>query len=126
MTWTLHYADGSAVDGDWAAAPPRDVLAVVVPHDYVGREILCGEFYVWLDGNRLPQATDMWGVLDHLTRRGVVGDDVRMCDVPLSMLFEHGVKLGRNLDSDAWREAHERIVAVADAKYATTTRERRP
>ena len=131
MTWRLYYTEpgGSTLStfdsdqGSWSDAPKRGVAALVVPHDVVGREILIGEFYLHVDGNDLPQTSDLWGVIDHLTRRGVIDDHVRPSDVALDVLFSHGVKLGLNLDSDDWTRLHAQIVADAD-KWGSTRRER--
>lgn len=130
--WVLVYTDGSVVAGysvdDWLAAPARGVAAVIVPNDLCQREVLTGEMYLLATANRYPQASDTWGVLDHLIEVGAVDEDTPPRAVPIAQLAAAGVKSGRNVDSARWRELLDRIVAVADSTFGVdaggTTRAR--
>lgn len=119
--WVVVFTDGVAVAGstvdEWLAAPSRGVAAVIVPHEYSVREILTGEHYLLAAGNRYPQASDVWGVLDHLLEIGETNPETRPSDVSIADLAAAGVKLGRNLDSDRWRRLFDQIVEIADGVF---------
>jgi hypothetical protein len=133
MNWKLYYSDGSTFsseDGDWADAPYRGVLAVVVPDEYAGRVVDTGDFYAWPRWCSMPESMDQWGLMDYLIDLKKMGEHntIDIAQVSFANLALYGVKIGRSLNNSDWREAQRRIVEDADAmfppKQGRTSRER--
>lgn len=115
MAWRLYYTDRprfTSDDGDWQEAPAWGVAAVATPDDTVGVEIDTGDYYLF-DGPK-PWAADMWGLVDFLLREDVMESDQPLSDLPPSVLVGAGVKFGRSVDNDVWRDLWNRIVDDCD------------
>lgn len=111
MEWKLYYGDRttfSSEDGEWADAPPRNVQGLATPDHIVGREMdtpLFGRsFYLWWPGAERPWSVDWAGLLDYLLEVGALAPEVPLVEVPFAVLVEHGVKFGRSLGNEGFRE----------------------
>lgn len=119
--WKLYYDDGSTFsssDGRWSKAPAWGVLAVVTPDPYVGREIDTGDFYVYWKGAKKPWGVDPYGALDYLIQHGHLDEDTPMSSLTGKQLVKAGMKMGRSLDNERWRELWNRVVEDADSIFS--------
>ena len=119
LRWKLYYGDGdtfSDADGSWEDAPARDVQALVIEHEDVGYEVNEGSDgtihnYIWWPGQPHPWGTDHYGTLDYLVAVGALAPDEPVDTLSMADLVEAGVKVGRSISSDRWRE----VIAAARA-----------
>lgn len=124
MKWKLYYGDGScwsSDDGPWLDAPAWNVQAVVVDLPQHARTIFQGDFYFVPANANDPFAGDQWGVIDMLLEVGGMVEDERFSDLTPDYLIEFGVKFGRTMDYDAYKELWAKIVSDADTTFAVRT-----
>lgn len=133
--WKLYYDDGSTFDssdGGWLDAPMFGVIALAAADQYVGREIDTprvpgsGDYYLWADGVSRPWWVDYGGLIDHLIRTGVLSFNQTLADVTPLQLDQAGVKLGRTVSNERFRELWPLIVADADETFGGLDGERIP
>lgn len=109
MEWKLFYDDGSTYswrDGDWADAPYRGALVLVSSDPEVGRELdhgARGEFFAWWPEASKPWGFDRVGILDYLTTQGW-SETTLLSDLSLADFRDAGVKLGRSVENEVFRE----------------------
>ena len=73
MQWKIYYSDSTYSDdeGPPELAPKRDVQAVVVKSELVGRRVERGsDFYVWAPGRGGWRGVDQFGLYDYLIDPG--------------------------------------------------------
>lgn len=103
--WKLYYDDRttcSSNDGSWTDAPPWGVMAVAYVDDVVGYERDTGDFYIMPESQ--PWACDAWGLMDYLLVRGALAPNQPLTDLTADELVAAGVKFGRSVRHDEWRE----------------------
>lgn len=103
--WKLFYADRttfSSDDGPWQDAPAWGVMAVTHVDDVVGYARDTGDFYI--KPGPQPWSCDLWGLMDDLLGLGVLKPDQRLSDLTADELVAAGVKFGRSVRHDEWRE----------------------
>lgn len=106
--WKIFYHDRSTFsseDGAWADAPAWGVMGVAHVDDMVGYSRDTGDFYIlppWSDGQ--PWAVDHWGLMDYLLQAQALDPDERLTSKTPGFLEAAGVKFGRSVGNDEWRE----------------------
>lgn len=119
LRWRLYYGDGTTFsdsDGPWDAAPSLNVQALITESDEVGYEVNEGSGgfihnYIWWPGEAYPWGVDQYGTLDYLVAVGALAEGDSMTTLSLADLTAAGVKLGRSISTDRWRE----IISTARA-----------
>ena len=128
MEWKLYYDDQTTFsdeDGSWQDAPAWGVVAIVTADSYVGRIIdsprrdpeYCDDYYIWPQGKQTPACADFGGLVDMLVREGHMTGVQLVADFTLDELTGWGVKFGRAVDNDRWRELAAWVLADADATF---------
>ena len=127
--WVIYYTDGSSFsseDGSWADAPARGVVGVVGPNRDVGVELMTGtDFYLWWPGAAGPWSVDKAGLWDFLYEVGSPLAGRPLDNQHFDQLVELGVKFGRSMDTRAFQNRVEAILADPRllAKTALSVRE---
>lgn len=131
--WRIYYADGSTFSSDegaWLDVPsPVGFEGVVHPDPANGRAIEHLKpmyfFPSWADH---PWGCDEWGAMDLLLQLGVATPDQSPNDIPLRVLFDHGIYLGRSISTEEFNVIYERMKTDSDflPMSAEERRVRRP
>lgn len=125
LRWKLYYADRttfSSADGEWGEAPVFGVMAVASPEPNVVREIDrarpgTGDYYIWDPDGSKPWWVDSGGLEDFLIRSGVMTLGQTLEQISPKDKIAVGVKYGRSVDNDTWRDLWDWIVADADQTF---------
>lgn len=125
LQWKLYYVDRStfsSADGPWSEAPAFGVMAVASPQANVIREIDrarpgTGDYYIWDPVGSKPWWVDSGGLEDYLIRLGVMEMNQTLEEISPEAKVAAGVKYGRSVDNELWRELWDWIVEDADQTF---------